>query len=113
MIILADEDNVAERLISTLVSKMELMDTTITSLKAENALIKNHIQNPEGLLKKMGFIRAATPFTEDVIPDVFRGGPDDILKGEEVNGFVPQSNEEFHSMNWEQIHELASQVDNR
>ena len=112
MIILADEGNVAERLISTLVSKMESMDMTITSLKAENVLIKKHIQHPEGLLKKMGFIRATTPFTEDVVPDVFRGGPDDILKGEEVS-FVPQSNEEFHNMDWEQIHELASQVDNR
>ena len=109
----ANEGNVAERLMSTLVSKMESMDETIIALKAENRLIKKHIQNPEGLLKKMGFIRATTPFAEDIVPDVFRGGGDEILKGEDAESPVPQTNAEFHSMDWKQVHELASQFDNR
>ena len=109
----ANEGNVAERLMSTIVSKMESMDKTISALRAENQLIKKHIQNPEGLLKKMGFVKATTPFAEDVIPDVFRGGGDEIMKGEDAESSVPLTNEEFHSMDWEQVHELAAQYDNR
>ena len=105
----AEEGNVAETLMQALISKMEFMDQTIQSLQAENAVIKKHMANPTGLLKKMGFVSMRTPFAEDIKPDIFRGDADDILKGEigreEIS--VPQSNLEFHDMNWADIHELA------
>jgi len=105
----AEEGNVAETLMQALISKMEFMDQTIQSLQAENAVIKKHMANPTGLLKKMGFVSMRTPFAEDIKPDIFRGDADDILKGEigreEIS--VPQSNSEFHDMNWADIHELA------
>lgn len=102
-----EEGSSAERLMDVLISKMEVMDNTIQSLKAENALIKKHMANPEGLLKKMGFVSVRTPFAEGIPPDVFRD-QDNLLKsdgGPSVE--VPQSNAEFHSMNWDEIHALA------
>ena len=105
----AEEGNVAETLMQALITKMEYMDQHIQHLQAENAIIKKHMANPTGLLKKMGFVSMRTPFAEDVMPDVFRGDADDILKSEigreEIT--VPQSNSEFHDMNWADIHELA------
>ena len=105
----AEEGNVAETLMQALISKMEHMDQTIQNLQEENAIIKKHMANPTGLLKKMGFVSMRTPFAEDVKPDIFRGDSSDILKGEEgrMELSVPQSNSEFHDMNWSDIHELA------
>ena len=101
------EEGNAEKLMSALISKMESMDNTIQNLQAENTLIKKHMANPTGLLKKMGFVSVKTPFAEGIMPDVFRGGPEDIMK-EEVDGLpLPTSNEEFHTMDWGAIHELA------
>ena len=102
------EESAAEKLMNALISKMESMDNTIHSLKAENKVIKQHISNPTGLLKKMGFISVKTPFAEGVMPDVFRGGPDDILKDESsIGSSLSFTNEEIHSMDWNDIHELA------
>ena len=87
---------------------MEQMDNTIQDLKTENAVIKKHMANPEGLLKKMGFISIRTPFAEGMPPDVFRGDSDDILKGVDEDGApVPLSNEDFHMTGWGDIHSLA------
>lgn len=101
------EESAAEKLMNALISKMESMDNTIQSLKTENTLIKQHISNPTGLLKKMGFISVKTPFAEGVMPDIFRGGPDDILKEETTDSNLSFTNEEIHSMDWNEIHELA------
>ena len=105
----AQEGNAAEDLMQALISKMEFMDQTIQSLQEENAIIKKHMANPTGLLKKMGFVSMRTPFAEDVMPDIFRGDASDILKAEEGREeiSVPQSNSEFHDMNWADIHDLA------
>jgi hypothetical protein len=102
------EEGNAEKLMNALISKMESMDSTIQNLQAENTLIKKHMANPTGLLKKMGFVSVKTPFAEDVTPDVFRGGPEDIMKGDIGNEIpLPTSNEDFHTMDWGAIHELA------
>ena len=101
------EESAAEKLMTALISKMESMDNTIKSLKTENEVIKQHISNPTGLLKKMGFISVKTPFAEGVMPDIFRGGPDDVLKEDTHDSNLSFTNEEIHSMDWNDIHELA------
>lgn len=101
------EDN-SERLVNALITKMEVMDNSIELLKQENIRLKNLLNNPNSLLKKMGMVKTTTPFTEDVPNDPFRNDLNDnsILKGQ--NSFIPQTNEEFHSMDWDDIHELAN-----
>jgi len=102
-----ENGNPAERLMEALISKMEQMDGTIQNLQAENTVIKQHMTNPEGMLKKMGFISIKTPMAEGIAPDIFRGGSDDILKGQDGDVPMPHSNEDFHAMGWEDIHVLA------
>ena len=106
------EDN-SERLVNALITKMEVMDNSIEVLKQENIRLKNLLNNPNSLLKKMGMIKTTTPFKEDVPNDPFRNDLNDnsILKGQ--NSFIPQTNEEFHSMDWDDIHELANKAKDR
>tara|TARA_R100000008_G_C3545325_1_gene147191 strand:- start:483 stop:833 length:351 start_codon:yes stop_codon:yes gene_type:complete len=108
-----EEGNAAEKLMEALISKMESMDATITSLKLENQIIKQNMTNPSNLLKKMGFVSMRTPIAEDVVDDVFRGSGDDILKATDGQGIeIPTTNEEFHNMGWEEIHALAASAQN-
>ena len=107
---LVDEPSTTERLMNALITKMEGMDTDIQLMKAENQRLRKAFSNPEALLKKAGFVRTATPLTEDLLPDPFRNDVDgaggSLLKNE--TGFMmPQTNEDFHSMSWDDIHELA------
>ena len=105
---MSDEVSTTEKLMTTLISKMEHMDSDLQILKMENKAMKNILSSPTGLLKKAGFIKINTPFTEDVLPDGFRGDSDDIfLKGNEEFSVSPQSNEDFHAMSWDDIHEMA------
>lgn len=104
-----NEGTPAERLMEVLIQKMESMDNTIQAQQSELKVLKKAMANPTKLLKKMGFVSTTTPFSEDVMPDVFRGSSDDIRKGEE-GVMVPQTNEDFHNMDWESIHELADQA---
>ena len=104
----SDEASTTERLMTALISKMEHMDSDLQMLKMENKAMKNILSSPTGFLKKAGFVKIDTPFTEDVMPDGFRGNSDDIfLKGDDISAVIPQSNEEFHAMSWDDIHELA------
>jgi len=101
------EQSDAERLMGVLITKMESMDNDLESLKQENMRLRKMISNPNLMLKKMGLVKSTTPFTENVVNDAFRNdmNDDSIMKG--VNSSVPQTNEEFHSMSWEDIHEMA------
>jgi len=101
------EQSDAERLMGVLITKMESMDNDLESLKKENMRLRKMINNPTVMLKKMGMVKATTPLTENVMTDAFRNdmNEDSILKG--VNSSVPQTNEEFHNMSWEDIHEMA------
>jgi len=107
-----EEGNVAERLMSALISKMETMDAGLRDLQAENRELKKMVQNPSAMLKKAGFVSATTQRPQDVIIDGFRGDIDDtILKGQDGSEIsVPQTNAEFHSMDWSDIHALAEQA---
>tara|TARA_R100000808_G_C2092221_1_gene112188 strand:- start:162 stop:512 length:351 start_codon:yes stop_codon:yes gene_type:complete len=103
---LAEEPSSTERLMNALITKMEGMDGDLQLLKAENKRLRALYSNPEAMLKKAGFVKAVTPFSEDVLPDPFRNDEGLLMKNE--TGFVmPQSNEEFHEMSWEDIHEMA------
>jgi len=107
-----EEGNVAERLMSALISKMETMDAGLRDLQAENRELKKMVQNPSTMLRKAGFVSATTQRPQDVIIDGFRGDIDDtILKGQDGSEIsVPQTNAEFHSMDWSDIHALAEQA---
>ena len=103
---LAEEPSTSERLMNALITKMEGMDTDLQLLKAENQRLRTMFSNPEAMLKKAGFVKTTTPFTEDILPDPFRNDDPILLKNE--SGFsIPQSNEEFHAMSWDDIHEMA------
>lgn len=104
------EEGDAGRLMSTLISKMESMDTDMQLLKAENASLRRLIENPNNLLRKAGFLPYGTPLSEDVTTDAFRNDMDtNLLKGEKGEDLDKFSNEQIHEMSWEEIHEMASQ----
>lgn len=111
---MSDESpNVAEQLMSALINKMESMDAGLQSLKEENAQLKKMMNNPSVLLRKAGFVAVNTQHPEDVIIDGFRGEVDDsaILKGADGLAIgVPTTNEDFHKMDWADIHALAEQA---
>lgn len=106
------ETNVAERLMGALISKMESMDASVQLLKVENAELKRMMHDPSAMLRKAGFVAAATQRPQDVVQDGFRGEVDDfILKGQDGSELdVPTTNADFHKMDWSDIHALADQA---
>ena len=106
---MADEGD-AGKLMSTLISKMESMDTDMQLLKAENASLRRLIENPNNLLRKAGFVPFGTPLSEDVSVDAFRNDMDTtIMKGGDKESLDKFSNEQIHEMSWDEIHDMASQ----
>jgi hypothetical protein len=101
------EESATERLMNTLISKMESMDGDLQSLKAENVALRKALSNPTNLLKKAGFVSSMTPLSEDVEVDAFRAHDDSIIKGH--SDF---SNADIHKMSWDEIHEMAEQAKN-
>jgi len=105
---MSDSSN-AEQLIGVLINKMESMDSNLMLLKAENEAMKKIINNPQKLLKKMGLVTVATPLTNDLTVDPFRGDmaleSGALLKSQP--GIGTMSNEDIHNMSWEEIHEMA------
>jgi hypothetical protein len=102
------EGDVAGKLMSALISKMESMDGDLQVLKAENAQLKTLIRNPSAMLRKAGFVTARTNMPRDVQPDEFRDDFDDgmFTKGEgELS--MPTNNAGFHNTSWDDIHMLA------
>ena len=104
---MSEEDEGAGLLMETLISKMESMDGQLQMLKSENTVMKQILMDPAALSRKAGFVSAATPFAEGMIVDAFRGDSDDdsVMKGEGLS--VPDNNEEFHAMSWDDIHAMA------
>ena len=83
-----------------------------TVSKAINAL-KQIVGDPAMLLKRAGFIRSGSNSAPmDVMPDLFRGDAAyDILKDESTSGIpIPENNQEFHEMDWADIHRLAEEA---
>ncbi len=107
-------EGVAERLMNALISKMEVMDSNLQVLKAENEVLKGLVSDPAALLKKAGFVSRKTTAPVDVMPDLFRGDSHfDILKNDNGSGInIPATNQEFHEMDWGDIHLLAAEAKN-
>ncbi len=104
-----DESDNAEQLMNALITKMESMDSNLNVLKTENQKLQAIVNNPQAMFKKMGLVRTTTPLAEDARQDPFRGDmmfEDNILKGQ--NSSLPRTNEEFHEMTWDEIHDLAT-----
>jgi len=99
----------AGQLMNVLITKMENMDNDLSLLKAENARLKATLQNPKNLLRKMGLVSISTPLAADVMIDPLRADMENdalLMKGD-MSSSIPQTNEEFHSMSWEEIHDMA------
>ena len=93
-----------------LINKMEIMDSNLNIIKAENDALRRLINNPQALLRKMGLVSVSTPFTDDLQVAPFRGDMDfsnEIMKSNQQN-ITSISNEELHEMSWEDIHEMAN-----
>lgn len=104
---MTEEMSVTERLMTTLISKMETMDSDLQSLKHENAMLRKAIRDPTSMLRKAGFVSTMTPLTDDVEVDAFRAADDAIIKGHD--NF---SNSQIHQMTWDEIHDMAEQAKN-
>jgi len=100
------EDTDAMVLMKTLITKMESMDAEITNMRKS-------MDSPERLLKRAGFVRAKTPANEDVWGDPLRGDRDSVISKaanaiDDAGMSMPSSNEEWHDMNWDEIHAMAN-----
>ena len=100
------EQNDAMILMKALISKMESMDAEIASMRKS-------MDTPELLLKRAGFVRANTPANEDVWGDPLRGDRDDVISKaaaaiDDAGMSMPNSNEEWHDMSWDDIHAMAN-----
>jgi hypothetical protein len=100
-----------EKLMNTLISKMESMDNEVQILKAENASLRRVMENPQFILKKAGFVPYSTPYSEDVEVDAFRADVQTIKKEDGGSRSDPDkfSNTEIHEMTWDEIHDMADQ----
>lgn len=105
------EEDGAEKLMSTLISKMESIDQDVQILKAENAALRKMVDSPAALLRKAGYVSVRTPLADDVSTDPLRGdfGVDSqtVVKSDSSDSF---SNEDIHNMSWSEIHEMAEQT---
>jgi hypothetical protein len=103
-------------LVDALITKMERMDGDIGNLKLQNQELKKMVSSPEYLLQKSGFVKFGTPATEDVWGDPLRGDRNEVIEKAAIaiDGVMvpnmPTSNEEWHEMNWDQIHAMANEA---
>ena len=106
------ETNTAEQLMGVLISKMESMDSDLIALKKENYELRKAVSNPSAMLRKAGFVRARNSAPEGMMPDEFRNESNDmIIKGSDGYDIaVPETNADFHNMEWADIHELAERA---
>lgn len=93
-------------LMKALISKMETMD-------AELIAMRKSMDTPELLLKRAGFVRANTPANEDVWGDPLRGDRDSVISKaaasiDDAGMAMPETNEAWHDMSWEDIHKMAN-----
>lgn len=98
----------AMMLMKALIGKMESMD-------AELNMLRKQVSNPHTMLRKSGFVKAVTPASEDVWGDPLRGERDEVISkaanrvNESMDGMtMPDTNEEWHKMSWDDIHAMAN-----
>ena len=99
------DDNAVMRLMNALITKMETMDSQMHSMRDD-------LRNPDTLLKRAGFVRMKSPSVDDVWGDPLRGDRSGVISkagdGSEIDvANLPASNEEWHDMDWGDIHALA------
>jgi len=106
------DESVAERLMNTLISKMETMDGDLQILKAENQQLRNAVSDPISMLRKAGFVPTSTPLSQDVSTDAFRGdiGVENQMDSALLKSQNEYSNNDIHLMSWDEIHEMAEQA---
>ena len=100
-------------LVDALITKMERMDGDISVLREQNLELRKMISDPSMLLQKAGYVRASTPATEDVWGDPLRGDRNEVIEKAAimVDGImVPDSNQDWHNMEWDDIHAMAEQA---
>jgi len=102
---MSEENDGAGRLMEALITKMETMDGDLQLLKNENLALRQILSDPSILLRKAGFVSTSTPMAEGMVQDMFRQDDDSLLKGDDLS--VPDNNEEFHAMSWDDIHAMA------
>ena len=101
------EEADAMMLMKALIGKMEAMD-------AELRMVRKQVSNPQTMLRKSGFVKAVTPASEDVWGDPLRGGRDEVIskaagsRSEAMGTPMPDTNEDWHEMSWDAIHEMAN-----
>ena len=99
---MAEEESTVMRLMNALITKMERMDMEM----------RQQMRNPDAILKRAGFVRAQSPSVNDVWGDPLRGDRSGVIAkagdGTEIDVVgMPSSNEEWHDMDWSDIHALA------
>lgn len=102
----SDDSSNAMVLMKALITKMESMDAQISSMRKS-------MDSPEMLLKRAGFVRANTPVNEDVWGDPLRGDREEVISKaasaiDDAGMSMPSSNEEWHEMDWDEIHRMAN-----
>ncbi len=102
---MTDEESPVMTLMNALITKMEQMDARITEQGAA-------LRNPMAILKRAGYVQTRTPSSTDVFGDPLRGDLDDVISKaggtESTMGIeMPSSNEEWHDMEWDDIHAMA------
>jgi len=103
---MSEGENTAEKLMGALISKMENMDSDLRTLKQENINLRKAIADPMNMLRKAGFVMSKTERPSGMLQDDFRPmGDDMVIKGADLD--MPSTNEEFHQMEWSEIHALA------
>lgn len=100
------DDTDAVVLMKALITKMESMDAELNNMRKS-------MNTPELFLKRAGFVRAKTPANQDVWGDPLRGDRDDVISKaanaiDEAGMSMPSSNEEWHEMDWSEIHAMAN-----
>lgn len=99
------DDTDAMVLMKALITKMESMDAQISNMR-------KNMDSPITMLKRAGFVRAQTSASEDVWGDPLRGDRDEVISKaanaiDDAGMSMPESNEEWHDMDWSQIHAMA------
>lgn len=102
---MAEEESTVMRLMNALITKMERMDMEMGEMRQQ-------MRNPDAILKRAGFVRAQSPSVNDVWGDPLRGDRSGVIAkagdGTEIDVVgMPSSNEEWHDMDWSDIHALA------
>jgi len=104
------QESNAQKLLEALINKMEEMDNRMMKMEYQ-------LDTPHSILRKAGYVAMRTPLAEGHFVDDFRHTnelsetPGALIKSSQTQEDL--SNEDIHKMSWEEIHDMASQYDDR